>query len=77
MQESKTANKTQDFQKDTILRMWLRYQMRAEMATELRKVNIFANKFLAKSTIIIYSDPFCHHISSYFSAIPKQLQIMP
>lgn len=57
--------------------MWLSYGAETEMTSELRIVSLFANEFLVKSTIIIYSDPLCHHISSYFSAIPGQQQIMP
>lgn len=57
--------------------MWLSSEAELEMTSELRIVSLFANEFLVKSTIIIYSDPLCHHISSYFSAIPEQQQIMP
>lgn len=67
----------QGFSKDTVLQMRLSYAAETETASELRIVSLFANEFLVKSTIIIYSDPLCHHISSYFSAIPGQQQIMP
>lgn len=67
----------ENFLEDIISYMWFSAEAEPEMTPELRIVSLFANEFLVKSTIIIYSDPLCHHISSYFSAIPEQQQIMP
>lgn len=50
---------------------WLNSEAAPEMTSELWTVSLFANAFLVKSTIIIYSDPLCHHISSYFFCNPR------